>query len=373
MVEMGARYLVLMLRSRIVNVKVKRGLVDDLEPRGCRVLTPKVDIADKDAFAALLQQCAVKLPPVARSIQATMVLRVRSHNPDPAPYTTNTSNRIPTSPSRPSPTGKPAPPPKVHGSWNLHTLLPQSLDVFSFLSSLAGIIRPQSQANYAAGNTFQDALARHRLFVSEHATTLDLGMNFDQGAVVDDENLARALKSTGWYRPRTMRELEGLLELCCDAATRDAIESEGGQVVCGLELAAAIRAMGHTGPEWMGRPMLRQLRVLDRDRQSGSSPEHTISVGTLIATASTLDASGEIVKDMLLQKLLASLVIPTADIDPSRPVHLYGVDSLVALELRNWFANELRADVAVFDLLGKASCEAIGLLAVRWTAYAQEG
>lgn len=124
MVEMGARYLVLMLRSRIVNVKVKRGLVDDLEPRGCRVLTPKVDIADKDAFAALLQQCAVKLPPVARSIQATMVLRVRSHNPDPAPYTTNTSNRIPTSPPRPSPTGKPAPPPKVHGSWNLHILLP---------------------------------------------------------------------------------------------------------------------------------------------------------------------------------------------------------------------------------------------------------
>ena len=29
------------------------------------------------------------------------------------------------------------------------------------------------------------------------------------------------------------------------------------------------------------------------------------------------------------------------DIDPSRPVYTYGIDSLVAIDLQNWFAREI--------------------------------
>jgi acyl transferase domain-containing protein/NADPH:quinone reductase-like Zn-dependent oxidoreductase len=76
MVERGARHLILISRSGIGNDQVKQALVDELENRGCMVLTPKVDIADTAALAALLQHCATTLPHLAGCIQATMVLRV---------------------------------------------------------------------------------------------------------------------------------------------------------------------------------------------------------------------------------------------------------------------------------------------------------
>lgn len=65
--------------------------------------------------------------------------------------------------------------PKIQGSWNLHTLLPQDMDFFVFLSSSAGVIGARGQSNYAAGNGFQDALAHHRRSKRMAAVSLDLG------------------------------------------------------------------------------------------------------------------------------------------------------------------------------------------------------
>lgn len=53
--------------------------------------------------------------------------------------------------------------------------------------------------------------------------------------------------------------------------------------------------------------------------------------------------------------------MPRDDIDTSKPLHAYGVDSLLAVELRNCFSKELSADVAIFDLTGGASVDAVSL------------
>ena len=74
--------------------------------------------------------------------------------------------------------------PKIQGSWNLHALLPKKMDFFVLLSSVSGIIGQRGQANYAAGNTYIDALAYHRIFHGEKAVSLDLG------AMVSDRYLS---------------------------------------------------------------------------------------------------------------------------------------------------------------------------------------
>ncbi|KAH7069584.1 KR domain-containing protein [Paraphoma chrysanthemicola] len=64
---------------------------------------------------------------------------------------------------------------KGQTSWNLYKLLPSGMDFFVLLSSLAIFSSNVSQANYAAGNTFQDALADYRTAHGEQAISINLG------------------------------------------------------------------------------------------------------------------------------------------------------------------------------------------------------
>ncbi len=80
------------------------------------------------------------------------------------------------------------------GTWNLHELLPKDLDFFIVLSSLAGIIGSVSQGNYAAGNTFQDALVHYRRSKGLAAQSLDIGVMTGIGYVEEHDD-ARARTS----------------------------------------------------------------------------------------------------------------------------------------------------------------------------------
>ena len=69
---------------------------------------------------------------------------------------------------------------RIRGSWNLHSLFPTGLEFFILLSSMSGIAGFPTQSNYAAANTYQDALARFRMVKGERATSLNLGpINLD--------------------------------------------------------------------------------------------------------------------------------------------------------------------------------------------------
>ncbi|KAI9649136.1 hypothetical protein NHQ30_001703 [Ciborinia camelliae] len=75
------------------------------------------------------------------------------------------------------------------------------------------------------------------------------------------------------------------------------------------------------------------------------------------------EAVANIIANAPMQRLSNALDVPTANLDSSRPLHIYGVDSLVAVKLRNWFNQKLDVEFAVFEILGEVSFQDIGALA----------
>lgn len=112
-------------------------------------------------------------------------------------------------------------------------------------------------------------------------------------------------------------------------------------------------------------------------------------MGALLSQAANLEEAVDVVSDVLVSKLAKSLMVatggyfffflctmnpslcvqeqitnlcvrtPTEDIEVTRPISGYGVDSLLAVELRAWIFSEIKAEVSVFELLSNEPITAL--------------
>lgn len=254
--------------------------------------------------------------------------------------------------------------PKVQGSYNLHALLPNDMDFFIMLSSIAGAIGSTTQANYAAGCSYQDALAHHRTGTGQKATTLNLGVMLDDGVLTENAKMKNILMSTGYLMGITQRELYALLEHHCNPSARVSAPLKT-QVVVGVDVPASLKSRAMNPPTFMRRPPFRLFYNMSSGSSADPSARTTsndINIATLLSHAASLPEAASIISDALMRKLSKALAVPLENLEPSQPMHAYGVDSLVAVELRNWFAHTLDADVAVFEILGGASFDDVGAL-----------
>ncbi|KAL8878530.1 MAG: hypothetical protein Q9198_003678 [Flavoplaca austrocitrina] len=86
-----------------------------------------------------------------------------------------------------------------------------------------------------------------------------------------------------------------------------------------------------------------------------SSTTHTVR--HLLKQATTLASAIQIVGKAISQQLASLLMISADDMDGSKPVVAYGLDTLAAVELRNWITSGLEANVPLIDLMNSPSIE----------------
>jgi hypothetical protein len=197
--------------------------------------------------------------------------------------------------------------PKVDAAIHLHQLLP-SLELLVLFSSVSGVMGAAGQANYAAANTFLDALAAHR--TQRGLPTLSLAW--------------------GLWEPSTIGMTAGLTKNDLDRIRRQGItplsHAEGLEL---LDLAL-------DRIESMLIPARLELKEAVRHEPRPIAARERLSK---LAPAEQHAALLELVR----AEIGAVCRLPSRDVPDDEPLKSLGLDSLMALELRDRLGTTLEA------------------------------
>ncbi|KAJ4862469.1 polyketide synthase dehydratase domain-containing protein [Trichoderma breve] len=248
--------------------------------------------------------------------------------------------------------------PKVDGTWNLHTefAAPNTLDFFVMLSSVSGVLGIASQTNYAAGGSYEDAMAKWRQSKGLPGVSIDLGPIADVGYVAETAKVAERLRKSGDY---VMLDENTVLRAFAAAVARPL--GSRHQIIVGLNAGPGPQWDAHGGSQ-LGRdaryvnlkPHVKVSRAGGGDTAGGK-----VSLASQLSEAGSRDEAARIVGDAIADKLASIFMIDVADIDLSKKPAGYGVDSLIAVELRNMLVLQAGADVSIFNILQAASLAAL--------------
>ncbi|MEU3513667.1 beta-ketoacyl reductase, partial [Streptomyces longwoodensis] len=217
--------------------------------------------------------------------------------------------------------------PKTDAAWHLHDLTRHHpLTAFVLYSSVAGLLGTPGQANYAAGNTFLDALAAHRRAQGLPAHSLAWGLweeSSELSGHLSEADVRRLARS-------------GLRPLATDDALElfDAALGSGEDVLAVTRLdTTALRASGAVPPP------LRSL-VRPAPRRAASERQDAPGLAERLAALAS-EERDRALADLVRGRVAAVLGhADVAEIDADRPLQELGFDSLTAVELRNQLVAE---------------------------------
>ncbi|AGA26414.1 type I polyketide synthase [Singulisphaera acidiphila] len=333
----GAGNLVLLGRRGVQTEEARRA-VAAIERLGARVVVRAVDVSQAEDVSRVLAEIDHDLPPLRGVIHAAMVLQdALLVNLD-----RDLLERVLA--------------PKVSGAWNLHSQTAgRPLDLFVLFSSLSSVLGHAGQGNYAAANAFLDALAWHRRAQGLPALTVNWGYLGEVGYLARRGELGERLERQG-VLSFTVQQALTLLE--------KALQREHVQVsVLRLEWSRW-RGLGVTS-----RVSPRFAHLCRRDDGDTLPTGALPSIDAIRAAAPS--ERGGLVGALLRDKVALVLGTKPERLDDARPLLQLGIDSLMAVELRNWIEGELRVNLPIADLLRSPSISGLAkLLAERFSAVA---
>lgn len=229
-------------------------------------------------------------------------------------------------------------------------------------SSIFGAIGGTASVNYSAACAYQDALVHYRNKIGEKATTFNLGVMIDDGVLRDNMAVRTALLGTGYLVGIKQKELSALLEHHCDAFLSVPKTPLKSQIIVGIDTPLSIKARGIDIPTVMKLPKFKGTWNINGKGRKDMKEGAISDVASQLHGVNSRVEAASIITNALMEKLTVALAIPLKNLDPSQPMYIYGVDSLIAVELRNWFSQKLDADVAIFEILGEITFQKIGFL-----------
>lgn len=123
------------------------------------------------------------------------------------------------------------------------------------------------------------------------------------------------------------------------------------QLITGLRTGGMADLAGFKIPWWFNDSKFIHIKHVDTHQVTMETDEDTEQLQTLLAQSTSMDAAVEVISIALVRKLAKSLMVDAEDIEATKPISRYGVDSLLAVEIRSWIYTDIQADFSVFQLL----------------------
>jgi hypothetical protein len=240
--------------------------------------------------------------------------------------------------------------PKVQGSWNLHTELPKGLDFFVLFSSINGVLGSGALAAYNAGNTYQDALAAYRVSQGECAISIDLGAVPDAGYLIDHSDQLETVKRVEMLVLTYMREICALMDTVCDSQH----SRSSSQAIVGLRPPAHLKHAG-SPPFWGHMDNVAPIGDHAGDNTVKTKRDEQLDITEKLAAAGSVVEATELVRVALTRRVSTLLGTPEDRLEEHNPMHSFGIDSLLGIDIRNWVGDVFNVGMPVFDILGGAT------------------
>ena len=223
------------------------------------------------------------------------------------------------------------------------------------LSSSSGAIGNEGQSNYAAGNTYQDSLAAYRsagLGKKTFSINLTLMDGIDSSHI--DPQTADKLRSAGKVSVLSNTKFEALLDRYFDpkSGVPNVIES---QPILGIEPPANVKSKGLAVSHFLLEPAWSHLWQYEASSATAISDAagqrfHLAEYSAKFDEAPSLKAAADVASELLIKKLARSLGMAEEDMDRRLPLFEYGMDSLLAVEVRNTISNTFKVNVPISEL-----------------------
>ena len=301
----GAGHLVLLGRRE--PDATAREVIARLERDGVRVMVARADVSRRDEVAAVLAEAQRKLPPLRGVVHAAGTL-------DDGILVQQDWSRFAKVMAA-----------KVSGSWVLHMLTWSApLDFFVLFSAGASFLGRPGQGNHAAANAFEDALAHARRRSGLPAISINWGAWGEVGAATRG-GVDRRIAASGFTTIPPEEGLRALGRVMATNPTQVAVMGvDWPRFFAGTEKGRERRLLSEIAREAPRRkaggagPILVEPSFLERLAQAPTAQHWSLLVGLVHRHA---------VRVLGLEA--------TRPIDPRRPLHELGLDSLMAVELRN--------------------------------------